>query len=205
MSNSSKSNPLRDLPAVNDILLDPGIESVRSRFSHGQIADAIRAELAALRTVISKEPSTNGECTPASVVASVVERLARDHRPRLRPVINATGIVLHTNLGRAPIAEAAAQAAYDAAHGYLNLELDLDTGKRSSRQNPIREWVARLTGAESATVVNNNAAATVIALRTLAQGREVIVSRSAAAFAFPTSWLSPARRFTKSALPTSRA
>jgi L-seryl-tRNA(Ser) seleniumtransferase len=177
MSNSSKSNPLRDLPAVNDILLDPGIESVRSRFSHGQIADAIRAELAALRTVISKEPSTNGECTPASVVASVVERLARDHRPRLRPVINATGIVLHTNLGRAPIAEAAAQAAYDAAHGYLNLELDLDTGKRSSRQNPIREWVARLTGAESATVVNNNAAATVIALRTLAQGREVIVSR----------------------------
>jgi L-seryl-tRNA(Ser) seleniumtransferase len=100
-----------------------------------------------------------------------------DLRPRLRPVINATGIVLHTNLGRAPIAEEAAKAAYDAARGYLNLELDLDSGKRSSRQNPIREWVARLTGAESATVVNNNAAATVIALRTLAQGREVIVSR----------------------------
>src|SRR5207302_11237725 len=66
---------------------------------------------------------------------------------------------------------------YEAARGYLNLELDLETGKRSSRQSSIREWVCRLTGAESATVVNNNAAATVIALRTLAQGREVIVSR----------------------------
>src|SRR5205085_12081054 len=86
-------------------------------------------------------------------------------------------IVLHTNLGRAPLAPEAAQAAHDAAGGYLNLELDLETGKRSSRQVPIREWVCRLTGAESATVVNNNAAATVIALRALCQGREVVISR----------------------------
>ncbi len=92
-------------------------------------------------------------------------------------VINATGIVLHTNLGRSPLAEEAAKAAYEAAHGYLNLELDLDTGKRSSRQVAIREWVCRLTGAESATAVNNNAAATVIVLRTLAMGKEVIISR----------------------------
>src|SRR5205807_584236 len=76
-----------------------------------------------------------------------------------------------------PMAEAAATAAQSAAHGYLNLELDLDTGKRSSRQNAIREWVCRLTGAESATAVNNNAAATVIALRALCQGQEVILSR----------------------------
>src|SRR5262249_13748211 len=89
----------------------------------------------------------------------------------------ATGIVLHTNLGRAPIAEEAARAAYEAARGYLNLELDLETGKRSSRQSAIREWVCRLTGAESATAVNNNAAATVIALRALCQGKEVIISR----------------------------
>jgi L-seryl-tRNA(Ser) seleniumtransferase len=98
-------------------------------------------------------------------------------RPKLRPVINATGIVLHTNLGRAPAAEEAAQAAYEAARGYLNLELDLETGKRSSRQIAIREWVCRLTGAESATAVNNNAAATVIVLRALCQGKEVIISR----------------------------
>src|SRR5262249_56354534 len=97
-------------------------------------------------------------------------------RRKLRPVLNATGIVLHTNLGRAPVAEEAAHAAYEAARGYLNLELDLQTGKRSSRQLAIREWACRLTGAESATAVNNNAAATVIALRSLCQAKQVIVS-----------------------------
>src|SRR5205807_2323289 len=106
-----------------------------------------------------------------------VGRLGQEFRPKLRPVINATGIVLHTNLGRAPVAEEAARAAYEAARGYLNLELDLETGKRSSRQDAVREWVCRLTGAESATAVNNNAAATVIALRALCQGKEVVVSR----------------------------
>jgi L-seryl-tRNA(Ser) seleniumtransferase len=95
----------------------------------------------------------------------------------LRTVINATGIVLHTNLGRSPIAEEAAKAAHEAAHGYLNLELDLDSGKRSSRQIAVRDWLCRLTGAESATAVNNNAAANVNVLRTLAMGKEVIISR----------------------------
>src|SRR4029077_17964381 len=90
---------------------------------------------------------------------------------------NATGIILHTNLGRAPLAASAARAAAEAGAGYLNLELDLHTGKRSSRQDAVREWICRLTGAESATAVNNNAAATVIALRALAYGKEVIVSR----------------------------
>src|SRR5207248_8745286 len=114
----------------------------------------------------------------AEVVARrVAQRLGRELRLKLREVINATGIVLHTNLGRAPLAEEAARAAYEAARGYLNLELDLETAKRSSRQIAIREWVCRLTGAESATAVNNNAAATVIALRALAQGKEVILSR----------------------------
>jgi L-seryl-tRNA(Ser) seleniumtransferase len=98
-------------------------------------------------------------------------------RPKLRTVINATGIVLHTNLGRSPIAEEAAKAAYEAARGYLNLELDLDSGKRSSRQIAVRDWLCRLTGAESATAVNNNAAATVIVLRALAMAKEVIISR----------------------------
>ena len=107
-------------------------------------------------------------------VAARVEAAAA---PRLRPVINATGIVLHTNLGRSPIAEAAARAAYEAARGYLNLELDLGTGKRSSRQDPIRDVLCPLLGCESATAVNNCAAATVIVLRALAAGKEVIVSR----------------------------
>jgi L-seryl-tRNA(Ser) seleniumtransferase len=95
----------------------------------------------------------------------VAHRLERELRAKLVSVINATGIVLHTNLGRAPLAEEAARAAGEAARGYLNLELDLDSGKRSSRQVAIREWVCRLSGAESATAVNNNAAATVIVVR----------------------------------------
>ena len=150
---------------------------LEQRHAHDLIVEAIRSELTEIRARLTQGESANGDCTPESVAANVEARLAREQRPRLRCVINATGIVLHTNLGRAPVAEEAAKAAYEAARGYLNLEVDLDSGKRSSRQSPIREWVRRLTGAESATVVNNNAAATVIALRALAQGREVIVSR----------------------------
>jgi L-seryl-tRNA(Ser) seleniumtransferase len=170
-------NPFRNLPAVNDILQVPSVAALEQCHAHESIVAAIRSELTAMRIELSQSRALNGECTPESLAAKIEQRLTRDLRPRLRCVINATGIVLHTNLGRAPIAEEAAQAAYEAARGYLNLELDLETGKRSSRQNPIRDWVCRLTGADAATVVNNNAAATVIALRALCQGREVIVSR----------------------------
>src|SRR5262249_43971865 len=137
---------------------------------------AVRAELDGLRDRL-KRGEADGLADLEAVAARVVERLGREHRPRLRLVINATGIVLHTNLGRAPVAEEAARAAYEAARGYLNLELGLGTGKRSSRQAAVREWVCRLTGAESATAVNNNAAATVIVLRALALGKEVVISR----------------------------
>ena len=119
----------------------------------------------------------DGEGTLEAIAGRAVLRLARETRPKLVPVINATGIVLHTNLGRAPIAEEAANAADDAVRGYLNLEMDLETGKRSSRQDALRDWVCRLTGAESATAVNNNAAATVLVLRAICQGKEVVISR----------------------------
>jgi L-seryl-tRNA(Ser) seleniumtransferase len=97
--------------------------------------------------------------------------------PSLRPVINATGIVLHTGLGRAPLAEAAIEAIAEAASGYCNLEYDLRTGKRGRRNAHIVDLLTSITGAEGATVVNNNAAATLLILRTFAEGREVIVSR----------------------------
>ena len=173
----NSNNPFRNLPAVNQILQEPAIVALEQRHAHDIVVEAIRAELAEIRTQLGQGQSVNGELSAAVVASRVEQRLNRDLRPRLRSVINGTGIVLHTNLGRAPIAEEAAKAAYEAARGYLNLELELETGKRSSRQNPIRTWVCRLTGAESATVVNNNAAATVIALRALCQGKEVIVSR----------------------------
>src|SRR5690242_1000664 len=170
-------NPLRQLPSVNQVLETPAVQALAAAHAHERIVAAVRAELAELRQRVRRGEDLDGHVTPDAVADRVAERLGRDFRPKLRPVINATGIVLHTNLGRAPIAEEAARAAYEAARGYLNLELDLDTGKRSSRQNAIRAWVCRLTGAESATAVNNNAAATVIVLRALCQGKEVVISR----------------------------
>jgi L-seryl-tRNA(Ser) seleniumtransferase len=166
-------NPFRRLPAVNDLLQLPLIQALTATHAHEQIVAAIRAELTALRERLTRGEPADG----ADIAGLVAKRLSRDLAPTLRHVINATGIVLHTNIGRAPIAREAAEAARQAATGYLNLELDLETGKRSSRQIAIREWVCRLTGAASATAVNNNAAATVIVLRALCQGKEVIISR----------------------------
>jgi L-seryl-tRNA(Ser) seleniumtransferase len=171
------SNPFRALPAVNDVLQATAVQALAGAHAHDRIVEAARQELAELRRRLADGMAPDGQLSVEAVAASVVERLGNQAQPRLRTVINATGIILHTNLGRAPLAEEAAQAAFEAARGYLNLELDLYTGKRASRQAAIRKWVCLLTGAESATVVNNNAAATVIALRALCQCKEVVISR----------------------------
>ena len=170
-------NIYRSLPSVNDVLQAPSMQAAAGVHAHDMLVAATRSELTELRARLGRGESVNGETDSGALAHRVLARLKKELLPKLRQVINATGIVLHTNLGRSPIAEEAARAAYDAARGYLNLELDLESGKRSSRQDAIRDWVCRLTGAESATAVNNNAAATVIALRALCQGREVIVSR----------------------------
>jgi L-seryl-tRNA(Ser) seleniumtransferase len=170
-------NPFRSLPSVNEVLDVPTVHALTQHHSHDAVVAAIRQELEDYRSRLRQNESANGETTIEDFAERVRDRLEQQARPRLRRVINATGILLHTNLGRAPLAESAARAAYDAARGYVNLEMDLESGKRSSRQAALRECVCRLTGAESATAVNNNAAATVIALRTLCAGKEVIVSR----------------------------
>jgi L-seryl-tRNA(Ser) seleniumtransferase len=170
-------NPFRALPAVNEVLQAPAVQALTAAHPHERIAEAVRQELAELRRLLAQGTPVDGQTGADAVAARVVERLGSGRMATLRPVINATGIILHTNLGRAPLAERAAQAAYEAARGYLNLELDLQTGKRASRQAAVRPWVCLLTGAESATVVNNNAAATVVALRALCAGKEVIISR----------------------------
>ncbi len=170
-------NLFRQLPSVNDVLAVEGVQALSQDHAHELIVAAVRAELAHLREQIRRGIPVDGQSAEEIIASRVVSRLGHEMRPKLRGVINATGIVLHTNLGRSPVAEEAAKAAYEAAGGYLNLELDLDSGKRSSRQIAIREWVCRLTGAESATAVNNNAAATVIVLRTVAMGKEVVISR----------------------------
>ena len=121
-------------------------------------------------------PGRPPRADPASL-ANRSREILDSRRPSLRPVINATGILLHTGLGRAPLAEEAIAAVTDVARGYCNLELDLEDGSRGRRTAGIARLLRELTGAEAATAVNNNAGATVLALKALAAGREVIVSR----------------------------
>ena len=164
----------RQLPAVGRVLDHPAVVALREQFSSERLTAAVRTELDRVRESLK---AGEGSTDLGAIASAVVRKLSASESPMLRTVINATGIVLHTNLGRSPMAEVAARAAYEVARGYLNLELDLGTGKRSSRQDPIRDGVKAMTGAEAATVVNNCAAATVIVLRALATGKEVIVSR----------------------------
>jgi L-seryl-tRNA(Ser) seleniumtransferase len=153
---------LRDLPSVDELarglddpravdaarhVIDRAREEIRAGADPGDLAERLRAELQALR------------------------------RPSLRRVLNATGILIHTNLGRAPLAEEAIAQVVETARGYSNLELDLRDGTRGSRQDHVAALLRRLTGAEAAIVVNNNAAALLLAIAALAEGREVIVSR----------------------------
>src|SRR5262249_16939230 len=138
-------NPFRHLPAVNDILEAAPVRARAAEHPPDNMVSAVRSELDEIRRRITHGEALDGATSAEAVAARVAQRLSRDVLPKLRPVINATGIVLHTNLGRAPVAEEAARAAYVAARAYLNLELDLETGKRSSRQVAIREWVCRLT------------------------------------------------------------
>src|SRR5215213_11389229 len=147
------ANPLRHLPAVTAVLETPAVAALEPAHGRDAVVAAVRAELDALRERLKAGEALDGEIAPEAVAARVAARVEASSAPMLRPVINATGIVLHTNLGRSPVAETAAKAAYDAARGYLNLELDLGTGKRSSRQDPIRDAILPLLGCESATAV----------------------------------------------------
>jgi len=166
-------NPFRELPSVTKLLDAPELVALRTRVSHEELVAAVRAELDAARDrLTAREPFS-----PSNLLSRIVARVDADAQPKLRRVINATGIVLHTNLGRAPMHEAAARAAFETALNYSNLELDLGTGARGSRQDVVRSGIRHITGAAAATAVNNCAAATVLALRALAAGREVIVSR----------------------------
>ena len=169
-------NPFRALPPVSRVLADPALGAAKAAHPPAAVTAAVRAELHARREKLAAGEST-ADTDAGGIAAGAAARLAADAAAALRPVINATGIVLHTNLGRAPLHESAARAAYDAARGYLNLDLDLATGKRASRQDAVRAGIRRVTGAAAGVAVNNCAAATVLVLRALAAGKEVVVSR----------------------------
>jgi len=153
---------LRDLPSVDEL----------ARASDDPLAvEAARRVLARAREEIS------AGAEPGDLVERLREELAGAREPRLRRALNATGIIVHTNLGRAPLAEAALDRVREVGRGYSNLEYDLGSGTRGSRQDHVAAALRRLTGAEAALVVNNNAAAVLLALAALAEGREVLVSR----------------------------
>jgi len=170
------SSVLRRLPRVDDVLAHPRLTLLKpppprslARLSAREAIEEARANLLA-----GKE---TGEIDAETVAGRAAELLRRKLSPGLRRVINAAGIVLHTGLGRAPLAESARQALADVASGYCNVQSDIETGRRIHREAHVGWLLQMLTAGEAALVVNNNAAATVLVLNTLAAGREVIVSR----------------------------
>ena len=170
-----QSAALRHLPSVDLVLKTVPAERLRERFGRASLTEAVRAELDDVR-----QACRAGTIAPPSadeVAVRAALRLEAAEQLNLRPVFNLTGVVLHTNLGRTVLAEAAVEAATTAMRHAMTLEFDLDTGERGERDDHVRELLCELTGAEDATVVNNNAAAVLLVLNTLALGREAVVSR----------------------------
>jgi L-seryl-tRNA(Ser) seleniumtransferase len=165
---------LRLLPSVNELLQTAMGQQLIANYSYSLTVDITRETLAATRTAIR----TGLPCPPQSeLLTTIAHNLQESQRAHLRPVINATGVIINTNLGRAPLSVAALEAVRKVAGGYSNLEYDLEAGERGSRHTHVVELLRDLTGAEAALVTNNNAAALLLALSTLAQGREVVISR----------------------------
>lgn len=168
------STPSR-IPSVDEILKTPPAQQAVARFGRTRVVEAIRQATAAVRRGIGAGEVTASDAE--AIATDAVLWLEADARPNAQPVFNLTGTVLHTNLGRAILAEAAIDAATVAMREALALEFDLAQGKRGERDSLVRGLLCELTGAEDATVVNNNAAAVLLALNTLAKGKEAIVSR----------------------------
>jgi L-seryl-tRNA(Ser) seleniumtransferase len=165
---------LRQLPSVDRLLGEETVQQLVAAYGHDQTVDALRATLDAARDEVrAGTDAPSPEMLAARTSACLQERLA----PSLRPAINATGVIIHTNLGRAPLSAAARAAVEAVARGYSTLEYDLDAGQRGHRTVHAEQFLRTLTGAESALVVNNNAGAMLLALSGLAQGKGAIVSR----------------------------
>lgn len=165
------------LPSVDRILGDTACLELIAQYGRVRTLACARAVLAELRAAMLAGAVCEEGATIAAIAAQMAERLQAQSRSQLRAVFNLTGTVLHTNLGRALLPDAAVQAVVEALQWPMNLEFDLETGKRGDRDDLVEELLRELTGAEAATIVNNNAAAVLLMLNTLAQGKEVIVSR----------------------------
>jgi L-seryl-tRNA(Ser) seleniumtransferase len=173
----SMEKEYRRLPSVDKVISDERIKRLREIYPHDLIVDLVRQQLEQDRLAI-----TQGNPCPSmdEIIDSVCSRAQALAQPSLRLVINASGVILHTNLGRAPLSKEALAAMAQVATGFCNLEFDLDSGTRGSRGVHIEGLLCQLTGAEAALVVNNNASAVLLALTALAKRKEVIVSRGQA-------------------------
>lgn len=174
---SRPANGYRGLPSVDTVISHPLLEAAILRYSRSAVTEAVREELqrARVRIAAGEPPLSQND-----VIAGATAALSQNLEPSILPVVNATGVIIHTNLGRAPLSEEALQASQEVAVGYTNLEMDLATGGRGSRHVHLDELLRRLTGAEAGVAVNNNAAAVMLVLRALAQSKEVVVSRGEA-------------------------
>ncbi len=166
-----KQNPLRELPSVDSLLAADRLQALSEEHGRDLVLEAARNTLARAREEIK------AGFDPDDLVGRTEAELAQLLEPRLRRVINATGVVVHTNLGRAALSDEALARVHEIGRGYSNLEYDLEAGTRGSRQDHLGALLRALTGAEAAVVVNNNAAAVLLVLAALAEGREVVVSR----------------------------
>ncbi len=175
----ARASLLRQLPQVDELLRHPRLSPLVARLPRAWAAAAVRRSLATRRQQIVALPAAElpAALDEEALLQAVLADLTAAGQPSLRRVINATGVVIHTNLGRSPLAAACQPQLLEVAAHYNNLEYDLARGERGSRQDHLEALLQELTGAEAALVVNNNAAAVLLALRTLADGREVIISR----------------------------
>lgn len=165
----------RQIPSVDQLIQSDDFQATLKTYGHDWTVSAIRETLNEIRDALKA-----GKALPshAEIAQSVNQRLAAQSMPELQNVINATGVLLHTNLGRAPLSQAASQAASDLSQTYSSLEFNLSTGKRGKRESHCAEFISRLSGAEDALVVNNNAGAVLLALSALAKGKKVAISRA---------------------------
>jgi len=172
-----KKELFQKIPSVDRLLNSPLVGKVLLQYPRRVVLKAVHQVLEEIRHAIKSDQAFEEPLSLEAVSYRVSERAASLDRPSLKPVINATGIVVHTNLGRSILAERVLEKFRPLAGGYSNLEYDLQKGERGSRYVHVEELLKEITGAEAGTVVNNNAAAVLVALDTLAKGREVVVSR----------------------------
>lgn len=171
------SNVFRNIPSVTELLESPPLRKLVDRVNRNVVVSGVRSFLDNMRSEVQSATADIKIPTPADLAERIAEWIVNEEQPPLRPVINATGILLHTGLGRAPLADSAIQAMVDIGRGYASVEVDLESGERSQRGLAVEKLLRQLTGAEAVAVVNNNAAATMLSLAANAWGKEVIVSR----------------------------